>query len=199
MSSKLPQTTYPIHDLLVKRWSPSIFADIPIDQDTLLALLEAARWAPSCFNEQPWFFIVASKDNTAQYERLFGCLVEANQKWASTAPVLMLSVAKLHFDRNGKPNRHAQHDVGLAAENLVIEAMSRDIYVHQMGGFDADKARSVFQIPEGYEPMAAMAIGYKGATEQAPEDLVKRESGERTRKKLGDFIFGGKWGEKLIP
>ncbi len=195
MIEKLAETKHPIHDLLRRRWSPRAFADRAVEPEKLRILLEAARWAPSSFNEQPWSFIVATHENRVEYERLLSCLVEGNQRWAKTAPVLMLSVAKLAFERTGKPNRHAFHDVGLAVENLVIQATALGLIVHQMAGFDVEKAREQFQIPEGVEPVAAIALGYPGDLENLPEPLRERERAPRTRKPLEEFVFSGHWGQ----
>ncbi len=186
-------TRYPIHPLLQQRWSPRAFSDRMVEKDKLLSLLEAARWAPSSFNEQPWSFILATKDNRVDYERLLRCLVDGNIRWAQQAPLLMLSVAKLHFDHNGKPNRHAFHDVGLAAANLIIQASALGLYVHQMAGVHLDRAREAFQIPDSAEPVAAMAVGYLGDPQQLAEELRDKESTPRTRKPLSDFVFSGAW------
>src|SRR5215208_4639816 len=110
---RLRDAAHPIHDLLRRRWSPRAFADRPVEREKLLSVMEAARWAPSSFNEQPWSFLVATKDRPDEHARMLECLAEKNQTWAKAAPVLMISVASLHFARNGKPNRHALHDVGL--------------------------------------------------------------------------------------
>ena len=192
---KLAETRYPIHALLRERWSPRAFADRMVEPEELRSLLEAARWAPSSFNEQPWSFIVATKQHPGEYERLLSCLVEGNVRWAQHAPVLMLSVAKLAFERNQKPNRHAFHDVGLAVENLVIQGMALGLFVHQMAGFHADRAREVYGIPEGYDPVAAMAIGYLDDPARLPDDLRGRELAPRTRKPLESFVFSGQWGQ----
>lgn len=198
---KVAETDYPVHELIRRRWSPRAFSDSPVEPDTLLSLLEAARWAPSSFNEQPWSFIVATKDDRATFERLLGCLVEGNARWASHAPVLMLSVAKLDFSRSGKPNRHAFHDVGLAVENLIIQATAMGLFAHQMAGFDVAKAREQFSIPQGYEPCAAIALGHLGAAQSLPEPLRASETAPRSRKRLSQFVFTGRWGEPsaVIP
>ena len=135
-----------VHALIERRWSPYAFADKPVDPTDLHSLLEAARWAPSSYNEQPWRFIVATRDNPETYQRLLDCLVPANQEWAGKAPVLMLSVAALNFAKNGKPNRHALHDVGLASAMLAIEATDLGLAAHFMAGFDGNKARESFAI-----------------------------------------------------
>lgn len=192
---KPAETKYPIHDLLRRRRSPRAFADRRVEPEKLRSLLEAARWAPSSYNEQPWSFIVATKENPIEYERLLSCLVEGNIQWAQRAPVLMLSVAKLYFDRNRKGNRHAFHDVGLAIENLVIQATALGLFVHQMAGFHVEKARELFNIPDGYEPVAMMALGYLGDSETLPDQLRERELAPRTRKPLKEFVFTGYWGQ----
>lgn len=193
-TSKLANTQYPIHDLLRKRWSPLAFSNQPVEPEKLNSLLEAASWAASSYNEQPWSFIVATKDNQEEFDRLLSCLAEGNQKWAQNAPVLMLSVTRLQFQKNGKENRHAFHDVGAAAASIAIQATAMDLYLHQMAGFDVAKARELYSIPEGYEPVAAMALGYRGDTQMLPEDLQQRELAPRSRKPLKDFVFTGNWG-----
>ncbi|ACB50993.1 probable nitroreductase [Crocosphaera subtropica ATCC 51142] len=189
---------YPIHELIKQRWSPLAFDNRLIEAEKIASLLEAARWAASCYNEQPWSFIVATKDNTEEYEKLLSCLVEANQKWAKDAPLLMLSVAKLSFERNNKPNRHAFHDVGLAVGNLTLQAQSFGLFVHQMAGFDVDKATQLYHIPDDYEPVAAIAVGYPGNVEQLEEDLQQRQLSPRSRKPLSDFVFQGTWNQSYF-
>ncbi|HEY2931265.1 MAG TPA: nitroreductase family protein [Acidobacteriota bacterium] len=194
--NKLAETQHPIHPLLARRWSPRAFDSRPVERDKILSLLEAARWAPSSFNEQPWSFILATKAEPGLHEQLLSCMVEVNQQWARQAPVLMLSVAKLRFEKNGKENRHAFHDVGLAVETLVVEATSRELFVHQMAGFDAGRARTLFHIPEGHEAVAMIALGYIGRPESLPEPLRQREVAPRTRRQISEFVFGGEWGKK---
>jgi nitroreductase len=166
-----------------------------VPDDALNRIFEAARWAASSYNEQPWRFIVAAKDDADEYERLLGCIVPGNAEWARRAPVLMLSVAKLAFDRGGAPNRHALHDAGQAAANLSLQAASLGLSVHQMGGFDAAKARAEFAIPEGFEPVAALAVGYPGDPESLPAGLRERERAPRTRRELSELVFAGEWGK----
>ncbi|NEQ38395.1 MAG: nitroreductase family protein [Okeania sp. SIO3I5] len=186
---------YPINDLLKKRWSSLAFIDKKVEAEVLLSLLEAARWSPSSFNEQPWSFIVATKENPAEYDRLLSCLAEGNQPWASLAPVLMLSVAKLSFDRNNKPNRHAFHDVGLAVASLTFQATEMGLRVRQMAGFDVDKARELYKISEQYEPVTAIALGYPGEPDILPESLRERELSPRSRKPISSFVFTGEFGK----
>jgi nitroreductase len=185
---------YPLHELARRRWSPRAFSDRAVEQALLQSLFEAARWAPSSANEQPWSFLIATRDQPAEFEALLDCLVPVNQVWARRAPVLVLSVASLL--RNGKPNRWAQHDVGLATENLLLEAVNLGLAAHPMAGFDAAKARATFQIPEDHEPMAALAIGYPGEPEDLPPELKQRELAARGRKSIDAFVFQGRWGER---
>jgi nitroreductase len=188
---------YPIHPLLAGRRSPLAFASTSVESETLTSLMEAARWAPSCRNEQPWSFIVAAKENKSDFDRLLGCLVEFNVQWAQHAPVLLLSVARLTFESTGQPNRHAFHDVGQAIANLTFQATIAGLVVHQMGGFDVEKARREFSIPQDYEPVAAAAIGYPGNSAELPEKLRLRNESPRTRKPLADFVFAGGWGHSV--
>ena len=191
---KLADTTYPIEPLLRQRWSPRAFAARPVETDKLLSLWEAARWSASCANQQPWYFIVATKGEKAEYARLLSCLRENNQLWASQAPVLMVSVAKLVFDMNGQPNRYAFHDVGLAVANLIVQATALGLCVHQMAGFYPDEVRELYGVPDGFEPVAGLVLGYPGDPATLPEDLRQRELAPRTRKPLESFIFQGAWG-----
>ncbi len=186
-------TNYPVHELIAQRWSPRAFSDRPVETRTILAVLEAARWAASSFNEQPWRFIVATREDEEGYDRMLECLVEFNQSWARTAPVLLISVASLHFERNGKENRCAVHDLGLATANLMLEATARGLFVHAMAGVDLDKVRETYDIPEGFVPVAAIALGYAGDPSVLPEELREGESAPRIRKPLKDLIFGGVW------
>ena len=189
---KPAQTQFPIHELLKKRWSPRAFDERPVEADKLLSLFEAARWAPSSNNGQPWRFLVAGKENKVDYDRLFNCLVEGNQKWAHRAPVLLLSVAKLQFE-DGSPNRHALHDTGMAAENLAIQATALGLVTHQMAGFLIDRARMDCQIPESYEPVAMMAIGYPGDPALLSDRLRARETQPRVRKPVTEFVYSATW------
>jgi len=185
---------YPIHDLIKRRWSPRAFSDRSIKPETLQSLLEAARWAPSSNNEQPWSFIVAAKDDPDEFGRLLSCLVEGNSLWAQHAPVLMVSVARLSFEDDGQPNRHAFHDVGQAVANLIVQATALGLMVHQMAGFHPDKVRELYSVPKEFEPVAAMALGYPGDPQSLPDKLKKRELAPRERKPITEFVFTGRWG-----
>jgi nitroreductase len=191
---KPAETQYPIEEILRRRWSPRAFSDRLVEPEKLQSLFEAARWAASSFNEQPWNFIVATKRNPEDHARLLGCLVEGNQRWAHAAPVLMVSVAKLNFDKTGKPNRHAFHDVGLAVQNMIIEATALGLCVHQMAGFSSQKVREIYGVPDGFEPVAAIAIGYGLAADELPEAFREFELGARRRKPVSSFVFEAHWG-----
>ena len=195
MNDKLADTQYTIEDSLRKRWSPLAFSDRPVEQEKLLSVLEAAHRAASSYNEQPWSFIIATKENSVEFEHLLSILAEGNQEWARNAPVLMLSVAKLHFERKGNENRHAFHDVGAAVASMAIQAAAIDLYVHQMAGFDVVKAKEVYQIPEGYEPASAIALGYLGNAQTLSESLQQREQNPRSRKPLDKFVFSNTWNQ----
>jgi nitroreductase len=184
----------PIHELIAQRWSPYAFADRPVSTDDLRSLFEAARWAASSYNEQPWSYIVATKDDAEQFNRVLACLVEGNQLWAKAAPVLALGCTSLFFTRNGKPNDAAVHDLGAASATLTFEATARGLHVHQMIGILPDKAREVFEIPEGVQPLTGLAIGYAAEPTVLPEKLRERDTTPRTRKELNQFVFSAKWG-----
>jgi nitroreductase len=188
-------TAAPLHELIRQRWSPRAFAPREITREQIATLLEAARWAASSSNEQPWRFIVAPRADAALFERVLACLVPANQVWARNAPVLMLSLAHTLFARNGKKNAHAWHDVGLAMSNLTIQAMSMGIFVHQMAGIEPPKIREAFALPPEVEPVAAIALGYPGEPSQLPKELAERELAPRTRRPLRETVFGARFGE----
>ena len=197
MAQKLAQTDYSIHELLAQRWSPLAFSGQPVSPADLGSVLESARWAASSYNEQPWSFIVATQAEVAEFDRLLSCLAEGNQEWAKAAPVLMISVAKLTFTQNGVENRHAFHDVGAASTSMAIQATALGLYLHQMAGFDVAKAIELFQIPLGYKPVTAIALGYLGDAQALPGKLQQREATDRSRKPLSDFVFTGSWKRAL--
>jgi len=189
------QVDHSINELLRRRWSARAFeAGRPVERQKLLSLLEAARWAPSCFNDQPRYFLVFDGSNQEALAKARACLSPGNA-WAREATVLMLSVARETFEKNGKPNRWAQHDVGLATENLLVEAVELGLAAHPMAGYDAELARSEFKIPEGYTPIAMIAIGYpyRGKLEDLDEKLRGKELAPRERKEIGEIAFNGTW------
>jgi len=191
---KRAKPDHPIQEWLVTRFSPYAFADRDVSDDDLRSLFEAARWAPSSYNEQPWSYIVAKRTNHEEFQRLLSCLVEGNQAWAKAAPVLALGCTSLNFSRNNQPNAAAIHDLGLASGNLVVEATARGLVVHQMIGILPDRAREVYHVPEGVQPKTGLAIGYLGDLNSLGEPYKDRDVAVRTRKPLQDFVFGGRWG-----
>jgi nitroreductase len=195
--NKPADTQFPLHDLLTQRWSPRAFSEQAVGRDQLHVLLEAARWAPSSSNEQPWRFIVATKEAPEDYDRLLACLLEGNRKWAHRAPVLILSVARMDFEEDSRPNRHAFHDVGVATENLLLQVSALGLVAHPMAGFDIEKARDDLRIPSGYEPVAMIAVGYPGELSVLPDYLQQRELKPRERKPLTEIAFSGQWGRSL--
>jgi nitroreductase len=185
---------HPIHELIARRWSPYALAERPVSDDDIRSLFEAARWAASSYNEQPWSYIVATKANMAEFERLLSCLVEGNQPWAKTAPVLALGCTSLHFARNNKPNAAAVHDLGLASATLTLEATARGLFVHQMIGILPERARELYGIPEGVQPLTGLAIGYAADPNILPDVYRQRDLAPRQRRPLTEFVFGGQWG-----
>ncbi len=185
---------FPVHDLIRDRWSPRAFAAKPIEPAVLASLFEAARWAPSSSNEQPWAYLVATKDDPENFAKTLGVLVEFNAGWAKEAAALVLAVSSLKFHANGTPNRNAFYDTGAATALLSMEATHRGLAVHQMAGFDPVKAKQSFEIPEDWEPIAAMAVGYPGHPDALSEKLRDREVAPRTRKPLSEFVMSGRWG-----
>jgi nitroreductase len=191
---KRAATDHPIQELLAVRWSPYAFADREVSEADLRSLFEAARWAPSSYNEQPWSYLVATRDAPEEFARLLSCLVEGNQVWARNAPALALGCTSLRFTRNGQPNAAALHDLGLASASLVLEATARGLMVHQMIGIQPDRARELYQVPQGVQPLTGLAIGYLGDPATLPQHLRDRDLAPRRRKPQAEFVFTGKWG-----
>lgn len=186
---------YPIHDLLRRRWSPRAFSSQPVEAEKIQSLFEAARWASSCFNEQPWNFILAPREQPTAHQKLVSCLMEGNQAWAKQAPLLVLTVANMTFAQNGKANPHAFHDIGLAVGNLVIQATALGLVLHQMAGILPDRIKTLYAIPQGKEPVTGLAIGYPGDPNSLPPGLRERELAPRERKSLSEFVFSEMWGQ----
>lgn len=191
---KPAQTQYPIHELLRRRWSPRAFSPRSVEPEILRSLFEAARWAPSSGNQQPWRYLIARKDESAEFDRMLHCLTDGNIAWCKDVPVLMFSVANLRWD-NGEPNRHAFHDVGQAAAQLTVEAVSRGLFVHQMGGILVDKIRETYALPEGFEAVAGFALGYPGEPDRLSAKLRDRELAPRKRNPIDSFVFSARFGE----
>jgi len=194
--AKQASTDHPVHELIARRWSPYGFSDRPVSEADLKSLFEAARWAPSSYNEQPWSYIVATKQQPGEFARLLSCLVEGNQAWAQAAPVLALGCTSVLFKMNGKPNAAAVHDLGLASGNLCLEATARGLSVHQMIGILPDKARELYRIPQSVQPLTGLAIGYAAEAGTLPDKLRQRDQALRTRRPLAEFLFGKQWGTK---
>jgi nitroreductase len=188
-------TEHPIDDLLARRWSPRAFEPRAVSGADLRALLEAARWAPSCFNDQPWFFLAATRDEANDFDRLLGGLNAFNRTWARNAGALVLTVARSTFAHNGKPNAYAWHDIGLAAAQLTVEATARGLHVHQMAGILPDHIRETCGIPDGHDPVTGIAIGYLADPSSLPDDLADKETTQRSRKPQSEFVYSATWGE----
>jgi nitroreductase len=199
MLEKPATTGTAIAELIARRWSPrAIDPDKPVSREHLLALLEAARWAPSCFGDQPWRYLVWDRfGDLAGWRQAFECLAGGNQSWVNNAPVLLLAVATPNFGHNDKPNRWAQYDTGAASENLCLQATALGLVAHQMGGFDPEQARVRFNIPADHACMAMIAVGHPGPVEALPDPLRERESAPRERKPLDRIVFEGDWGQNL--
>ena len=197
MHAKPAISSVPLHDIIGNRWSPRSFdPNKAIDTPTLTALLEAARWTPSCFNDQPWRFVVCRKqEDAAAWNELLGCLGEKNQLWAKNAPILILSVAMHNFGHNEKPNRWSPFDTGAACVSLCLQATAMGLVTHQMGGFDAEQTRQLFKLPDACTPMSVIAIGYQAEAERLPDDLKQKELSERSRKPLNECFYFGLWDE----
>lgn len=191
---KRATTEYPINDTLAQRYSPRAFADTLVDRETLLSLFEAARWAPSSRNAQPWRFIVATKDTPDAYAKMLRVLNESNQRWAGNAPVLMLAIAELENADSGRVNGKALYDLGAAVAHLTVEASTRDLYLRQMGGIYPDKAAELYNVPDGYQVVVGLALGYRGETDDLPDDIAARESAPRSRQPLEAMVFSGEFG-----
>lgn len=192
-------TTLPVLEPIRRRRSTRHFdPERPVPREHLLAMLEAARWAPSSRNAQPWRFVVCdAQDDPAALERARACLNPGNA-WARSAPVLILAVARLHHD-DGRPNAYAWHDVGLATAHLMLQAVALGLAVHPLAGFDRARAREAFVIPDGYEPVTMVAVGYPGDPARVPPEWAEREAAPRTRLPLGAIAFAGTWGRPLVP
>jgi nitroreductase len=186
------ETDHPVLEVIAGRWSPRAISPRPVEREKLASLFEAARWAPSSFNEQPWRYVLATREKQADFDRLAGLLVEGNA-WARQAGVLALSVAKLTWSRNGKPNRHALHDVGAASLCMFLQATSMGLFMHEMAGFDVARARAELGIPDDHEPVAMIAIGYPGDPASLAEPLRASESAPRCRQPITSWVLEGDW------
>jgi nitroreductase len=196
---KTAVTQVAIADLIARRWSPrAIDPTRPVGREHVLALLEAARWAPSCFGDQPWRYLVWDRFRDADaWRQAFECLAEGNQAWAENAPILLLALAAPNFSHNDQPNRWAQYDTGAAGENLCLQATALGLAAHQMGGFDEAQIKTRFGIPADHVGMAMIAVGHPAPAETLPEALQARESAPRERRPLAQIAFEGRWGRGI--
>jgi nitroreductase len=185
---KRAPTDLGLHDLIASRWSPRAFADKPVPTDALTTIFTAASWAASSSNEQPWRFLVGHKGDPT-YTKIFDTLVEFNQTWAKSAPVLILTVARTTFTKDGSLNHWATHDTGAASATMCLQAMALGLHTHGMAGFDKDKARAAFELPAEYTAVAVWALGYLGDPAILPDYMQKMELAPRQRKPLSDFVF----------
>jgi nitroreductase len=192
-------TQVPINEVIANRWSGRAFdATKAVTKEQILSLCEAARWAPSCFGDEPWRFMVWDKNSNADaWQKAFDCLVPGNQDWVKNAPVLLLVCADTLFGHNQKPNRWAQYDTGAAAENLCLQAADLGLMAHQMGGFNVDATREAFAIPAQFTLMAMVAVGYAGDANQLSDELKARELAARKRKPLADLFFDSAWNQSI--
>jgi len=198
IKSKPTPTGYPVHELIERRWSPRAFASTPVEEVKLQSLFEAARWASSSSNVQPWRFLL-TRSGEESFAKLHDCLSEGNKPWTATVPLLLLSVTDTMFpakgDRPARANPTAKHDLGLALANLTLQATALGLYVHPMAGFNGDKVKEVFAVPVPYEPVTVTAIGYLADGSTLPDDLREREGAPRSRKSLTEIVFEGDWGK----
>lgn len=199
MNNKQAKTSVPIHEIISERWSPRAFdANKDVADKDLFALLEAAHWAPSCFNEQPWRYVVCVKSkDEAGWQAALNSLADKNQLWAKNAPVLMLAVAMDNFSRNGNANRWAAYDTGAASMNLSLQAAATGLVVHQMGGFSDDSVRQAFDLPQDCTPMAMLAVGYQAEVAVLDEGFKEMELAERSRTPMADRFYLNHWGNGI--
>jgi nitroreductase len=197
--NKKAATQVPIHELLATRWSPRAFdAARPVEREKIIALVEAARWSPSCFGDEPWRYLIWDRSSDpAGWQKAFDCLGDSNKAWVKNTPVLILSCAGSVFRHNGKPNGHSQHDTGAASMALVLQAVASGLAAHQMAGFDANKAREVFAIPAEYLPMAMIAVGYQAEPNILEGERRDKEKAPRSRQPVGANFFAGTWGAPI--
>lgn len=192
-------TQAPINETIAKRWSGRAYdASKPVSKSQIMSLCEAARWAPSCFGDEPWRFVVWDKNSDADaWQKAFNCLAPSNQAWVKNAPVLLLVCADTLFGHNQQPNRWAQYDSGAAAENLCLQAADSGLMAHQMGGFNADAAREAFKIPGQFGLMAMVAVGYAADISTLTDETLTREMQPRKRKPLTDLFFDSAWNKPV--
>lgn len=200
MMHKPAITQVPVNETIANRWSGRAYdARLSVSHVQIIALLEAARWAPSCYGDQPWRFIVWNRSTDAKaWQQAFDCLAPSNQTWVKDAPVLLLVCADTLFNHNLQPNRWAQYDTGAAAENVCLQASSMGLMAHQMGGFNADSAREAFAIPAQYIPMTMLSVGYAAEIASLEGEVLARETATRSRRTINELFFAGSWGKSIV-
>ncbi len=194
--TKIANTDFPIHKLIARRWSARAFSTKKVEKSKLLSILEAARWAPSSRNEQPWRYIVFTDDNPEKLDKARSVLLEINN-YAKRAPILICAITKKTYSNNGIYNRLHFHDLGAANENMFLESFNQGLIMHEMGGFDRDKAVKVFNIPDEYEIGIMIAIGYQDSHEILPERYREKANSPRERKPLSEIAFIEELGNKI--
>jgi nitroreductase len=178
-----------ILEIIQERWSPYSFSPGPVEEFKMKAMFEAACCAPSCNNEQPWVFVYSTQEEKEVFNHYVGFMNEGNQVWAKHAYAIVISMARTRFSFSGKPNRFAFHDTGMAVTNLLLQALTLDIYVHQMGGYSVEKVKEYFKLGTDIEPVAMMAVGYLGDGSLLSPELLKRDEKRRPRKSVKEFVF----------
>jgi nitroreductase len=191
--AKPAPVAFPIHPLLQARWSPRAFSDEELTADEMNLLFEAARWTASASNEQPWSFVVATRRQSKRFEELLDCLNPGNQVWAKRAAGLAIAVVRQQLSSKPSLNRTAQYDLGQAVANFTFQATALGLAVHQMAGLDLAKIRTVCRIPEGFDPVTAVAFGRPGDPAALDEAVRAKDATPRKRKPLSEFVFGGAW------
>lgn len=199
MFTKKAKTQYPINEILANRWSTRSFDSTKkVEREKILSICEAARWSPSCFNEQPWRFMIFDKNqNEEAYNKAFACLGEWNQKWVEPSPVLIAVFANDKFEKNGKDNRWAHSDTGHASMSIMLESVNQGLMSHPMGGYDAEKLKAEFNIPDGNDSISMLAVGYQAEPDNMNPDYKDGELQERVRKDLSENFFESTWGNGI--
>jgi nitroreductase len=178
-----------ILEIIKERWSPCAFSSVPVEEFKLKAMFEAASYAPSSRNEQPWMFVYTTQEDQVIFKKFLGFLTDSNKVWAKNAWALVISLARTNYSHNDKPNRFAFHDTGMAVSNLLLQAMALDVFVHQMGGFSIDMVKEHLNLTAGIEPVAMMAVGYLGDGESLPPELLRLDENRKTRKSVQEFVY----------
>lgn len=188
-----------ILEIIQERWSPYSFSSSPVEEFKLKAMFEAAGFAPSCNNEQPWMFVMATRENKQVFDDFTGFMSEGNKIWASQAYALIISMARMKFTLSGKPNRFAFHDTGMAVSNLLLQGVALDVCVHQMGGYSVEKVKEYFKLDDAsVQPVAMMAVGYLGDETSLPPELLKRDEKRRPRKTISEYVFRNSLSDKAF-